>query len=453
VPSFKVIVGVLFGLLISAIVVLGVISYEYNDQVITSAFWVNHTHQVIEAGSELSSASKDLISESNAVFIRGDTSRVPKYRNARTRLFALLEGIRNLTKDDSHQRANIDSLDILVHQLVSFVDSTTASAHSASEVYERVGDATDFRDRMDVVLEKIKKQESELLRIREAENSMSIASFNNAFSELLVGIVLLIVVAFFSIRSNFNRLMRIDEQLRHAQEKTERALAAEIELNKLKTNFVALASHEFRTPLTTVLSSAALLENYCSGEHVAKASRHIARIKSSVNSLTTILDEFLSITRIEEGRLHPNMERIDLKHYMDHCIGNLQNFAKPGQKIVYVHDGVVDVETDPVFIGNIVNNLVSNAIKYSPENSLIRVSSAVNSTIQLSVEDSGIGIPEEDQKHLFERFYRASNAGTIQGTGLGLHIMRHYVEMLNGTVQIKSAPGKGTRVEIVLARQ
>jgi signal transduction histidine kinase len=118
-----------------------------------------------------------------------------------------------------------------------------------------------------------------------------------------------------------------------------------------------------------------------------------------------------------------------------------------------VHDGVVDVETDPVFIGNIVNNLVSNAIKYSPENSLIRVSSAVNSTIQLSVEDSGIGIPEVDQKHLFERFYRASNAGTIQGTGLGLHIMRHYVEMLNGTVQIKSAPGKGTRVEIVLARQ
>jgi signal transduction histidine kinase len=203
-----------------------------------------------------------------------------------------------------------------------------------------------------------------MLRLRQTENSESIALFNTAFSRLLAVIALLVFVAFFSIRYNFNKLLRIDGQLRVAQENTEKALTAEIELNKLKSNFVALASHEFRTPLTTVLSSAALLENYSFGEHQAKVEKHITRIKSSVNSLTSILDEFLSLSKIEEGRVIPNFERLDIKRHLQDCISNLQNFAKPGQTIHYSHTGEAEVETDPVFVANIINNLVTNSIKY-----------------------------------------------------------------------------------------
>lgn len=452
-PSFKAIVGTLFGLLITAISILGIVSYRYNEQVVNTSYWISHTHRVIEVADEISLALKDLQLESNAIYIRRDTSRLSRYRSVKRQVLLLLEEAGNLTNNNHEQRSEIDSLARLLPTMVSFADMAipfSKGADDPQDIYKRFNEANAWRDRTSVILSKIRTSEVKMLRDREAENGKSTELFNKAFRQLLAGTALLVVTAFFSIRHNFNRLMRIDEQLRQAQENTEKSLAAEIELNKLKSNFVALASHEFRTPLTTILSSASLLENYASGENQAKASRHISRIKSSVNSLTTILNEFLSLTKIEEGRLVPNIERLDIKQYLVGCVANLQNFAKPGQRVIYTHSGLNDVETDAVFIGNIVNNLVSNAIKYSPENSIINVSSDIGDTVHLSVRDNGIGIPEKDQKHLFERFYRASNAGTVHGTGLGLHIMKHYVEMLNGTVQIKSELGKGTSVDIVL---
>jgi len=237
-----------------------------------------------------------------------------------------------------------------------------------------------------------------------------------------------------------------------AEEKIKNALAAEIELNKLKSNFVTLASHEFRTPLTAVLSSASLLENYSSGENKSKVSKHVTRIKASVNLLTSILDEFLSLTKIEEGKVEPKTERLNLKDTLESLCNNLRTFARPGQTISYKHTGEEEIYCDPVLLGNIVNNLVSNAIKYSRENGEILVSSVVNSNVYLSVKDDGIGISKEDQAHLFERFFRASNARDIQGTGLGLHIMKHYVDKLKGSIEVQSEPGKGSEFKVILGR-
>ncbi|HEU5292154.1 MAG TPA: PAS domain-containing sensor histidine kinase, partial [Cyclobacteriaceae bacterium] len=235
-----------------------------------------------------------------------------------------------------------------------------------------------------------------------------------------------------------------------AEDEIKRALETEIELNKLKSNFVTLASHEFRTPLTTILSSAFLLENYMHAEKQQEAGKHLRRIKTSVNNLTSILDEFLSITKIEEGNVQPNLERTDLPKCIATICNNLQTFAKPGQVIHYSHSGNTEATTDPVLLGNILTNLISNSIKYSGDNSTIHVTSTVNERVHLTVKDQGIGISEADQKHLFERFFRATNAGTIQGTGLGLHIMKHYVQMLKGSVELKSELGKGTQVNVTL---
>lgn len=143
-----------------------------------------------------------------------------------------------------------------------------------------------------------------------------------------------------------------------------------------------------------------------------------------------------------------NIEKVDLPKYIRNILDNLQKFAKPGQVIHYSHTGANEINSDPVLLANILNNVVSNSIKYSNENCPIYVTSDVNSKIQVTVKDNGIGIPKEDQRHLFERFYRASNAGTVQGTGLGLHIMKRYVEMMNGSVDLKSEVGKGTEVSI-----
>jgi PAS domain S-box-containing protein len=236
---------------------------------------------------------------------------------------------------------------------------------------------------------------------------------------------------------------------KEAEQKIQYALATEIALNKLKSNFVTLASHEFRTPLTAILSSAALMENYAVGENKSKVSKHVGRIKASVNLLTSILDEFLSLTKIEEGKVEPKTERLNLKETLESLCNNLKTFARPGQTIIYRHSGEEEIYSDPVLLGNIVNNLVSNAIKYSHENGQILVSSEVNANVHLSVKDDGIGISKEDQLHLFERFFRASNAGDIQGTGLGLHIMKHYVDKLKGSIEVQSEPGKGSEFKVI----
>lgn len=233
-----------------------------------------------------------------------------------------------------------------------------------------------------------------------------------------------------------------------AEEKIRQALNYEIELNRLKSNFVTLASHEFRTPLTTIRSSAYLLYRYIVGENKEKVSKHLTRIQGSVNLLTSILDEFLSITKIEEGKVEPKMEKINLKETIETLCRNFKGLSKSGQNIVYVHRGDEEVYADPVLLGNIVHNVVSNAIKCSGENDEILVSSIVNSKVFLSVKDHGIGISKEDQTHLFERFFRASNTGNIQGTGLGLHIMKHYLDMLAGSVEVISEPGKGSEFRI-----
>ncbi len=233
------------------------------------------------------------------------------------------------------------------------------------------------------------------------------------------------------------------------EEKMKSALATEIELNKMKSNFVSLASHEFRTPLTSILSSTVLLDRYSYGEHHEKAAKHVARIKSSVNNLTTILDEFLSISKIEEGKVTPKIEQVNIKDYLAKICNSFNNFSKPGQEIEYEHHGEEEIYTDPVLLGNIVNNLVSNAIKYSDEGKKISVVCNVNNRLHIEVRDNGIGIPKEDQKHLFNRFFRASNTGTVQGTGLGLHIMKHYVEMLHGHVNLDSEVGKGSTFTVI----
>jgi PAS domain S-box-containing protein len=235
---------------------------------------------------------------------------------------------------------------------------------------------------------------------------------------------------------------------REAERKMKQALETEVELNRLKSNFVTLASHEFRTPLTTILSSASLAEKYAFGANEQKIARHVSRIKASVNLLISILDEFLSLTRIEEKKIEPKLEEINLREIIEAQCSSLKMFAKNGQEIVYKHTGEEQICSDPVLLKSILNNLVSNAIKYSGEDNQILVSSTVNSEIKLSVKDFGIGMSTDDQTHLFERFFRASNTGDIQGTGLGLHIMKHYIDMLHGSINVQSELGHGSEFEV-----
>lgn len=233
-----------------------------------------------------------------------------------------------------------------------------------------------------------------------------------------------------------------------AEAEVRKALEKEKELNELKSRFVTLASHEFRTPLSTILSSASLISKYKDLGENEKIDKHINRIKSSVTNLTVILNDFLSLSKLEEGIITNNPITFNVKDLIKEIKEEMQPVLKEVQEIVCVHEGGEEVYLDKNIIKNTLLNLVSNAIKYSEKGS-ISISSKVNHTnIIFSVKDQGMGIPNEDKALLFTRFFRAHNAGNIQGTGLGLNIVKRYVELMKGYINFESQLGEGTTFTI-----
>ena len=214
-----------------------------------------------------------------------------------------------------------------------------------------------------------------------------------------------------------------------------------------------MASHEFRTPLSTILSSASLVAKYTEAEEQEKRNKHIHRIKSSVNNLTNLLNEFLSIGKIEDGKIVANNVDFNLKEMIAALCSEMEGITRNDQQFHYEHKGEEIIFSDPSLLRNVATNLLSNAIKFSPEGSTIGVKTNVTKTeMLLNIKDSGIGISAEDQVHLFERFFRGTNATNIQGTGLGLHIVGKYIELLDGRIEFKSELEKGTEFIISLKR-
>jgi PAS domain S-box-containing protein len=223
------------------------------------------------------------------------------------------------------------------------------------------------------------------------------------------------------------------------------ALEREKELNDMKSRFVTMASHEFRTPLSTILSSAALIGKYKNTEEEEKRHKHVNRIKSAVSNMTLILNDFLSAGKLEEGKISVNFVSINIPSYINECLGELSNFLKSGQEIKYTHQGKKEFVCDQQFLKNIIINLVSNSSKFSSEDKMIEINTVVtDAELQIIIKDHGMGIPVDEQKNLFERFFRAKNASNIQGTGLGLSIVAKYIEVLNGTIKFESELNKGT---------
>ena len=237
------------------------------------------------------------------------------------------------------------------------------------------------------------------------------------------------------------------QKLEQSQEELSEALDKERQLNEIKSRFVSMASHEFRTPLTTVLSSASLLSKYTAYDDQEKRDKHIQRIKNSVNNLNDILEDFLSLGKLNEGKIDKKFEQVDLKAVVEDTIEEMKAMLKKGQYFVLNCSGDCTAYTDKKLFRNILINLISNAIKFSDEEKIITINGKVtDNKVVISVTDQGIGISEEDQEHLFSSFFRAANATNIQGTGLGLHIVKRYVDLLGGEVRLQSELNKGATI-------
>ncbi len=235
------------------------------------------------------------------------------------------------------------------------------------------------------------------------------------------------------------------QKLEESQMELSEALDKEKQLNEIKSRFVSMASHEFRTPLTTVLSSASLLSKYHSEKDQDKREKHIQRIKNSVNNLNDILEDFLSLGKLNEGKIEAKPESFELKELICDVTDEMKALLKPGQHFDIVCQPEGTISTDKKLLRNILINLFSNAIKFSDEGKSIHIEAQTDhGKLTVSIRDEGIGISDEDQQHLFSSFFRAANALNIQGTGLGLHIVKRYADLLGGTVSLKSELQKGS---------
>lgn len=237
------------------------------------------------------------------------------------------------------------------------------------------------------------------------------------------------------------------QNLEKTKQDLDQSLLREREANMLKTRFISIASHEFRTPLSTMLSSLVLIEKYKKIGEEEKSDKHLTRIKKSINQLTEILNDILSVNRLEEGHVNVQPSNFHLCEFLKEIISEMRLILKTGQEIKMENHFEEDLKVyqDQKLLQHVVSNLVSNAIKFSPENSTIKVSCVIEEPFfKIAIVDQGIGISEENQKMIFDRFYRADNVDQIQGTGLGLSIVKEYVELMGGEICMSSVLKKGS---------
>ncbi|WP_273276074.1 PAS domain-containing sensor histidine kinase [Maribacter polysiphoniae] len=256
----------------------------------------------------------------------------------------------------------------------------------------------------------------------------------------------------YELRETVAKLRKEVKRREEAEIRMKSALERERELGALKTKFLSLVSHEFKTPLSGILSSATLVGKYKEAHHQEKRLKHINTIIGEVRHLNSILTDFLSMERLEKGKEIYGFTTFSLSKIVNEVVYNANMLLKIGQHINYPQniDDII-IHQDEKIVTLILTNLLYNSIKYSPEDSDIDISiEIVESQMVLKIQDQGIGIPAKDQKHIFERYFRAENALLNQGTGIGLNIIKDHIENLEGKIYFISKQNEGTTFTVEL---
>lgn len=245
---------------------------------------------------------------------------------------------------------------------------------------------------------------------------------------------------------------RAQDELYRAKEKLAKALEAEKELNELKTKFISMVSHEYRTPLTVILSSTYLLEQYFELGDKQNFAKNLEKIQSSVKNMNDLLEDILIIGKSEIGKLHYKESTFEIISLAAKIVEEIKIVDENHHDIRFVHNvNEAQIKSDKKLTQQIISNLLTNSVKYSEKGKLVDfIIKVQNDTFIIDIKDEGIGIPEEDQKYLFQPFHRSRNVDKIKGTGLGLVIVKKSVDTMKGKINVESTEGKGTRIKIEL---
>ncbi|MDD1419277.1 hybrid sensor histidine kinase/response regulator [Dolichospermum sp. ST_sed1] len=246
-------------------------------------------------------------------------------------------------------------------------------------------------------------------------------------------------------------LIKTTKELENKSAELKESLVKEKELNLLKSRFITMVSHEFRTPLTIISSSSAILEKFSNRLTEDKKNKHLQTIQNSIQHITEILDDVLMISWSEPENIELRLESLDIIVFCGDLKEQIE-ISNPQYRIDflwYSDEEIIDnsfmVQLDKKRLQQVLMNILSNAIKYSPDHNVVKfILYKENNQLIFEISDSGIGIPEADQANLFDSFHRGSNISNISGTGLGLSIVKKYLDLLQGEIKFKSRVGKGT---------
>ena len=310
------------------------------------------------------------------------------------------------------------------------------------------GGEAEFKKTINLLLQKkVEKLEFEGLHQRK-DGSQYPVEVHLQLSNLNEKRVFIAIILDITERKNYTT--KLENTVAERTQQLKKALSKEKELNELKTKFLSLVSHEFKTPLSGILTSSQLLGKYTLSEQQQNRDKHIRTISDKVHYLNNILNDFLSIEKLETGKVNYRFNNFKLSKVVNEVVYNSNMLLKEGQQINYPENiDDLSLYQDEKIIQLIFSNLLHNAIKYSPEGSAIdlQVKQGKKFTT-LKVKDNGFGIPEKDQKSIFERYFRAENVMNTQGTGIGLNIAKTHLENLGGSISFKSKENKGSTFTI-----
>ncbi len=295
----------------------------------------------------------------------------------------------------------------------------------------------------DLLLQKKEKLKFETIHQRKDKSTYPV-EIHLQLSGLKDKKVFVAIILDITDRKNYTE--ELENTVAHRTQQLREALSKEKELNDLKTKFLSLVSHEFKTPLSGILTSTTLIGKYVSTEQQEKREKHLNTIKNKVKYLDNILTDFLSIERLDSGKVNYKFSEFPLSKVINEVVYDANMLLKDGQKIKYPMD--IDdytIQFDEKILELTLTNLIRNAIKYSTEGTTIDLQVFnENKAFTFKVIDQGIGIPEKEQKFIFNRYFRAENALLNQGTGIGLNIVKNHLENLGGSITFTSTEHKGS---------
>lgn len=379
---------------------------------------INKENQIVYANDEISNITKydiDELIELNFLDIVSDSTRV-----------SVKDQLTNLFKDSvDDYRFEID-----IYNKEGLLRITLVSC---SFVKEFQGQNSLIIQMLDIT--EIKEAEKRMLQInKELEQRVKdrTKKLEEAANELRVEV---------AVRK------KAEDELREAKEEVQAALDKEKELNQLKTRFISMISHEYRTPLTVIMTSTYLVEQFYEGTKTEEFNKFLGKIRTSVDSMTKMLEEVLEIGKADSGKNQIIPQKMDILSLVNEVIEEIKVVDKDKHKfdLNFTLDDNVIISDEKSLI-HILQNLIGNAAKYSPDSDLVKINIYDHKdTIEIQVIDEGIGIPKEDQEFLFQSFHRAQNVGTISGTGLGLAIVKRSVDAIDGKIAVDSKVGVGSK--------